>query len=181
MMSNSLYTLTNEFNEKVRELENYFGEDSGLDPEIFQDTMDSLTLPLEQKVENIVKYMRSLEALAEAKKSEAKRLSESAASDIKKAEWFKNYMADNLKKANIDKLQAGVFALNFKKGSEVVELDETKIPKTLEKPDGTLIHIKKIEFVEKVMTKPDLKKLIKDGLEIPGVSLVRKEDTLTIN
>jgi Siphovirus Gp157 len=175
MMSNSLYTLTNEFNEKVRELENYFSDDSGLDPEIFQDTMDSLTLPLEQKVENIVKYMRSLEALAEAKKAEAKRLSESAASDLKKAEWFKNYMADNLQKANITKLQAGVFALSFRKGSEVVEIDESKLPPEYWVPQPP-----------KPMSKTELKKKLKDGLEgigtweIPGVSIVRKPDSLVV-
>ena len=102
-MSHSLYTLTNEFSGIVAELEEY-----DLDPEVFQSTLDSLTLPIEQKVENIIKYMKSLESLAEAKKAEAKRLSESAASDLKKAEWFKAYMADNLTKAgikNLDKVE----------------------------------------------------------------------------
>jgi Siphovirus Gp157 len=175
MMSNSLYTLTNEFNEKVRELENYFSDDSGLDPEVFQDTMDSLTLPLEQKVENIVKYMKSLEALAEAKKAEAKRLSESAASDLKKAEWFKNYMADNLQKANITKLQAGVFALSFRKGSEVVEIDESRIPAYEDAP-----HLYEVE--PKLHGKTTFKKLLKENpkIEIPGVSIVRNPDSLVV-
>jgi Siphovirus Gp157 len=173
MMSNSLYTLTNEFNEKVRELENYFSDDSGLDPEVFQDTMDSLTLPLEQKVENIVKYMRSLEALAEAKKAEAKRLSESASSDLKKAEWFKNYMADNLQKANISKLQAGVFALSFRKGSEVVEVDESKIPAYESAP---WLYVKQ---APKLIGKTELKKMLKDA-PLPGVSIVRKPDSLVV-
>jgi hypothetical protein len=103
-MSNSLYNLTNDFASVVNHL-----EEMELDSEVLQDTLDSLQAPIEEKVENIVKYMKSLEALADAKKLEAKRLSDSASSDLKKVEWFKNYMADNLKKANITKLQAGIF------------------------------------------------------------------------
>jgi hypothetical protein len=171
-MSN-LYVLTNEFNEIVKDLEQY-----DLDPEVFQSTLDSLSAPIEEKVENIVKYMKSLEALAEAKKSEAKRLSESAASDLKKVEFFKNYMADNLKKANITKLQAGVFSLNFKKGSEIVKIDESKIPKWEEAYGDDLYEV--IPTSYKLKGKPELKKLIKEGLEIPGVSLVRNPDSLVV-
>jgi hypothetical protein len=165
-MSN-LYVLTNEFNEIVKELEQY-----DLDPEVFQSTLDSLSAPIEDKVENIVKYMKSLEALAEAKKAEAKRLSESAASDLKKAEFFKNYMADNLKKANITKLQAGVFSLGWRKGTEVVQIDESKLPQQYFVPQPP-----------KPMSKTDLKKLIKEEYPltgIPGVSLVKNPDSLVV-
>jgi hypothetical protein len=169
-MSN-LYVLTNEFNEIVKDLEQY-----DLDPEVFQSTLDSLSAPIEEKVENIVKYMKSLEALAEAKKAEAKRLSESAASDLNKAEFFKNYMADNLKKANITKLQAGVFSLGWRKGTEVVQIDESKIPSFEEHP---AIYVTQ---EPKLLGKTDLKKMIKsyDGQEIPGVSLVRNPDSLVV-
>jgi hypothetical protein len=132
--------------------------------------------PIEEKVENIVKYMKSLEALVDAKKLEAKRLSESASADLKKVEWFKNYMADNLKKAGITKLQAGVFSLGWRKGSEVVQVDESKLPTFEEYP---AIYV---EQEPKLLGKTDLKKMLKSygGQEIPGVSIVRNEDTLTI-
>jgi hypothetical protein len=172
-MSNSLYNLTNEFAEKVAELENYFNEYE-VDPEIFKDTMDSIQAPIEEKVENIVKYMKSLEALADAKKLEAKRLSDSASSDLKKVEWFKNYMADNLKKANITKLQAGIFSLGWRKGTEVVQIDETKTPTADEAPHLYLYQ------EPKLIGKTDLKKLIKEGKEIPGVSIVRNPDSLVV-
>jgi chromosome segregation ATPase len=168
-MSNSLYQLTNDFMEIVSQL-----EEMELEPETMQDTLDSLQAPIEEKVENIVKYMRSLESLAEAKKAEAKRLSESAASDLKKAEWFKNYMADNLQKANIKELQAGVFNLKFKKGSEVVEVDETKIPNQYERPDLWVTQ------PPKLLGKPEIKKMLKADDPIPGVTIVRNPDSLTI-
>lgn len=173
-MSNSLYQLTNEFAEQVAELEAFSEEMGGLDPEVFRNTLDSLTLPIETKVENIVKYTKSLEALAEAKKTEAKRLSESAASDLKKAEFFKNYMADNLQKAGIQKLQAGVFSLGWRKGSEVVQVDESKIP-----PYEFFSHLYTVQKPQ-FLGKTELKKLIKEGQEIPGVEIVRNPDTLTI-
>jgi hypothetical protein len=169
MMSNSLYQITNEFLEIVGQL-----EEMELDQETFQDTLDSLQVPIEQKVENIVKYMKSLEALAEAKKVEAKRLSESAASDLKKVEFFKNYMADNLKKAGINKLQAGVFSLGWRKGSEVVQVDESKIP-----PYEFYSHLYTVQKPQ-FLGKTELKKLIKEGQEIPGVSLVRNPDSLVV-
>jgi hypothetical protein len=167
-MSN-LYQLTNDFMEIVNQL-----EEMELDSEVLQDTLDSLQAPIEEKVENSVKYMKSLEALADAKKLEAKRLSDSASSDLKKVEWFKNYMADNLKKANITKLQAGIFSLSWRKGTEVVQIDETKTPTADEAPHLYLYQ------EPKFIGKADLKKLIKEGKEIPGVSLVRNEDSLTI-
>jgi hypothetical protein len=169
-MSNSLYQLTNDFMEIVSQL-----EEMELEPETMQDTLDSLQTPIEEKVENIVKYMRSLEVLAEAKKAEAKRLSESATSDLKKAEWFKNYMADNLQKAGIQKLQAGVFSLGWRKGSEVIQIDETRIPSYEDAP-----HLYEVE--PKLYGKATFKKLLKENpeIEIPGVSLVRNPDTLTI-
>jgi hypothetical protein len=164
MKTNSLYTLTNEFMEIVNQLEEY-----ELDHETFNSTLDSLQAPIEEKVENIVKYMKSLEALADAKKLEAKRLSESASADLKKAEYFKNYMTDNLKKAGINKLQAGVFTLGWRKGSEVVKVDETKLPSTcwIAQPD-------------KPMNKTELKTLVKEMGEIPGVTLVRNPDSLVV-
>ena len=165
----SLYNLTNDFAAVVNHL-----EEMELDSEVLQDTLDSLQAPIEEKVENIVKYMKSLEALADAKKLEAKRLSDSASSDLKKVEWFKNYMADNLKKANITKLQAGIFSLGWRKGTEVVQIDETKIP-AFEEAQHLYV------FQEpKFIGKTDLKKLIKEGKEIPGVSIVRNPDSLVV-
>lgn len=165
----NLYELTSDFASTVNHL-----EEMDLDPQLFQDTMDALQAPIEEKVENIVKYMKSLEALADAKKLEAKRLSDSASADLKKAEWFKNYMADNLNKAGIKKLQAGLFALSFRKGSEVVEVDENKVPNQYTRPDLWVAQ------EPKLLGKAELKKMLKSDDPIPGITLVRKPDSLVV-
>lgn len=160
----SLYELTNKF----MEFKNWLDEND-LDEQTAADTLETLQMPLEEKIENIVKYMKTLEALADAKKLEAKRLSESASSDLKKVEWFKNYMADNLKKAGITKLQAGVFALKFQKGREVVQVDEEKLPMEY--------HVQK--YVP--LGKKELAYFIKEeGQTIPGVTIVRNPDSLVV-
>lgn len=165
-MSNSLYALARDFKDKVIQL-----EEMELDQETINDTLDSLTFSIEEKVENIVKYMRSLETLAEAKKAEAKRLNESAASDLKKAEFFKNYITNNLQAVGIKDLQAGVFKINFQKGREVVEIDESKLPESFWVVQDPVI---------KPMDKNSLKRFLKEGREIPGVTIVRNPDTLQI-
>jgi hypothetical protein len=169
----SLYNLTNQFLDILDQISWHYDENE-IDQQVINDTMEAMQAPIEEKVENIVKYMKSLEALADAKKLEAKRLSDSASSDLKKVEWFKNYMADNLKKANITKLQAGVFSLGFRKGTEVVQIDETKTPTADEAPH--LYVFQEPKFIGKT----DLKKLIKEGKEIPGVSIVRNPDSLVV-
>jgi hypothetical protein len=83
-------------------------------------------------------------------------------------------MADNLKKVGIKDIQAGVFKVGFKKGSEVVKIDETKTPTADQAPHLYLYQ------EPKFIGKADLKKLIKEGKEIPGVSLVRNEDSLVV-
>ena len=163
----NLYELTNEFKEMVSQL-----EEMELDHDVIQDTLDSMQAPIEEKVENIVKYMKSLEALADAKKLEAKRLSDSASADLKKAEFFKNYMADNLNKAGIKKLQAGVFSLKFQAGREVIQIDDTF--------DINSIKNQSFIRIKKELDKTEAKKSLKLGYEIPGVSLVRNPDSLVV-
>jgi hypothetical protein len=86
-------------------------------------------------------------------------------------------MADNLQKAGISKLQAGVFALSFRKGSEVVQIvNEEEIPWTV-KVNGIEHEIVKHE---PKYNKTEIKKLLKLVDGIPGITLVRNPDTLTI-
>jgi hypothetical protein len=174
-MSNSLYNLTNDFMEIVSQVEEY-----DLDSEVLASVIDGLQAPIEEKVENIVKYMKSLEALADAKKLEAKRLSDSASSDLKKVEWFKNYMADNLKKANITKLQAGIFSLGWRKGTEVVKVNEEEVPTSVQ-TIAKHFNLREPQ-PDKVISKTELKKILKENpeIKIPGVSIVRNPDSLVV-
>jgi hypothetical protein len=161
----NLYTLAIEFLEAANQLENM-----DLENDVVADTLEALQMPLEVKAENTIKYIKNLEAMAQARKDEAKRLTEQAAKDLKKAERLTNYLDDALKMLNQKQLTAGIFQLSFKKGSEVVQVDETQLPK----------EFWKVETVEKPFDKPTLKKYLKEGLEIPGVKVVRNPEKLVI-
>lgn len=161
----SLYTLTQDFLTVAAQL-----DEMDLDNETIQDTLDSLKQPIEQKAENIVKYVKHLEAMGAARKEEAKRLNEQAAKDLKKSEKLMEYLDQTLEKLNINNLTAGAFQLQYKKGSEVVEIDEVLLPK----------EFWIVEEVKKPMGKPELNKLIKSGRFIPGANIVRNKDKLVI-
>ena len=167
-MNKSLYELTMQMEDALNSIFEWYGEEEEVDQDLIKDTMESLQAPIEEKAENIIKYIKNIEALADAKKLEAKRLSDAASADLKRAEKLKTYLADNLQRVGIKKLQAGVFALSFRKGSEVVEVDEDRLPENY-------YRTQVVPF-----SKTDLKKLIKDGETIPGVKITRKEDSLVI-
>jgi hypothetical protein len=161
----SLYNLTAEFMQIAEQL-----EEMDLDQETFTDTLESLQIPIENKAENIIKFAKNLEAMAEARKAEAKRLTEQAAKDLKKAERLIAYLDHSLQMLNQKQLTAGIFELKYKTGSEIVQVDETQLPK----------EFWKVETVEKPFDKPTLKKYLKEGLEIPGVKVIRNADKLVI-
>lgn len=160
----NLYDLTTEFLELAQQL-----EEMELDEQLIKDTLEGASLSLEEKAENIIKFSKNLQAMAEARENEAKRLNELAKKDLKKSQGLLNYLDQHLKMLNKSKLTAGIFEVKYRKGSEVIEVDETKLPKHYYVPQPP-----------KPMGKTELKKLVKEGQTIDGVTLVRKPDTLVV-
>lgn len=154
-------------------------QEMDFDPETLKEVLESIECTIEEKADNITKLMKELEASAEAKKAEAKRLSEASAADLKKVDDLKEYLRFNLAQAGINKLDTGLFKISFRKGSEVVMIDEESLPDRIG-VDGHWVDLKKEETIIKVMSKPELKKVLRVYGEIPGVSLVRNPDTLQI-
>ena len=165
----SLYDLSKQFTKALEDIDYLIEEGFDVSDDAYADTIEALQMPIEQKVENTIKYIKSIEALAEARKLEAKRLKEIADAELKKADRLKNYISDGLKTAGITNIQAGIFKVSFKKGSEVTVIDEAKLPEWAFVPQEP-----------KPMSKTDLKAMIKNGAEIPGVSLVRNPDSMVV-
>lgn len=169
-MSETLYKMTNEFMEIKAQLE----EMEGLDPQTIEDTLEAYKGDLVNKAENVAKYIRTLEAQAEMKKAEAKRLTDAAKVDSNKAENLLKYLDVMMTKAELTELTAGIFSIKYKKGSEVVKVDESKLPSWKERKD--LYDVKPIFK----LTKPQLKEKLKKGEVIPGVSIERNPDKLVM-
>jgi Siphovirus Gp157 len=163
----SLYELTQEFLEIRAQL-----EDLDIDEETFQDTLDSYSGDIQDKADNVMKYIKELEARAKARKEEAKRLNGLASSDLKKAENLKKYLTGNLIAAGFKRgnpLETTTFKFSFRKGTETVEVNEERLPEEYFVPQPP-----------KPMGKTDLKNLVKEGKEIPGVSIIQNPDSLQV-
>lgn len=165
----SLYMLAEEFLLALQQL-----EEMDIDSDIMVDTIESLSLPIEEKIENIIKFSKNLESLATARKAEAKRLNELATADQKKADKLIGYIDETLQRLGKKKMNAGIFELKYRKGSEIVDVDLSRIPNQYERPDFYTTETKL------TIGKPKLKEMLKAGEEIPGVSLVRNKDSLVI-
>lgn len=163
-MAQSLYHYTNDFLEVKAAL-----EAAGVDEEVFHDTLEAYEDNIAAKMENVIKYHDELVAIAAAQHAESKRFDKAAKANQAKADKLKEYVDQTMKAIGATEIQAGAYKLNYRKGSEVVEVDETKLPSAywVKQPD-------------KPMGKPELKKLLKEGKEIEGVCLKRNPDTLQI-
>lgn len=162
----SLYTLTTEFLQVANQL-----EEMELDQTLIEDTLEALELPIEEKAENIIKYAKNIQAIAEARKKESKRLAELSAADTKRADRLLGYLDDSLRMQGKKKLMAGIFQVSYRKGVEVVKVDTERLPKEYwNTPEPVAVPI----------GKPELKKLLKEGKTIEGVSLVRNPDSLVV-
>ena len=68
-----------------------------LDPEVMQDTLDSIEGAIENKAENIAKLIRNLESDVSAYKEEEDRLKTKRQATENKVKWLKTYLEDNMK------------------------------------------------------------------------------------
>jgi hypothetical protein len=166
----TLYHMTQEF----LEIKNQLEEMEGLDPQTIQDTLETYKGDLVDKAENVAKYIRSLESHAEMKKQEAKRLNESAKTDLNRVESLTTYLDTMMQAADLKEMTAGIFTLKYRKGSEVIQINADKLPTWKERKD-----LYDVTPVFKY-SKTDLKRMIKDGEEIPGVEIIRNPDKLVL-
>lgn len=109
--------------------------------DVVADYLNSLTeVDLAQKVENIIKYIKNLEADAEMYKAEKQRLDKLEKSSKKKAEGLHDYLATMLASLGYDhknkrKIQTSIATVGFKKNPpqlKIVNID--KVPTDWDKP-----------------------------------------------
>lgn len=135
-----------------------------LDPEVMQDTLDSIEGAIENKAENIAKLIRNLESDVKAYKEEEERLKTKRQATENKVKWLKTYLEDNMKLTGKTKFKSGMFNFSIQKNPASVNiLDERIIPKEFLIP-----QLPKID-------KTALKDVLKTGVEVPGAELKQTE------
>lgn len=116
---------------------------------------------LEDKLENIAKLIRNLEAEAKAYEDEEKRLKAQKQAAKNRIESLKRYVKGSLETIGKDKVEAGIFKWSLQNGPGRVEItDEAKIPEEY--------------FVTEVKPlKSEIKKAIEEGVITEGAEIVR--------
>ena len=152
----SLYDLTQDFLQ-VQVLIDEGGE--GL-----QDTLESIDLAIEDKLENIGKVIRNLEGEVEMLKNEETRLADKRKSIELNKQRLKSYVEDQLTITGKDKVKTGIFTFAMQNNPKSVKvLDENLLPRRL--------FIEQEPKLDKKALKDELKRIGKDSM--PGVELVQ--------
>ena len=161
----NLYELNQNFNNLIEVLENT--EDENI-KELIKNSMDQLTLETNEKIENIIKYIKNLEATATALETEVKRLNDRKVKTLKKVDNLKNYLKDFTNTLDSKKYNTGIFNISIRKNAASVIVDNEFLV-----PD----EFCKTEVIRKV-DKAALKEKLKAGEVIEGVKLQQTESII---
>jgi hypothetical protein len=154
--------------ETVRDLLEQIDPESGELPEGFEQARGIVAT----KSQAVAAFILSNEAEADFVESHAKELLNRVKAARRRSEWLKQYLSSHMAACGITEIKSddGTFKASLSIGrDESIEIfDEAQLPadymaeKTTITPDKTLI-----------------KKAIKDGFEVPGAKLIKK-DRLTL-
>lgn len=135
--------------------------------EQLKDTLDSMNELIQEKAENIIKLIKSIEGEAEIIKAEKDKLAQKQKARENKATWLKQYLSDSLRVAQIDKVKTNLFSIWMQEPPMSVEVvDESKIPYKFKTPQPDKI------------SKADIKKAIDSGEVVEGAKLIKGEKTV---
>lgn len=137
--------------------EHLIDEETGEINEEVMEQLDQLQMDREKKLENIGCLIKDVKAEAEAIDAEIKALKSRRDSKMRKLESLMNYASYAL---NGEKLETARVAFSFRKSESVDIIDEDVIP-------DSLCQYK----TERKPMKSDIKKLLKNGAEVPGCVL----------
>lgn len=129
------------------------------DPQLFSDTMDSITDAIEDKAVGYAKVDKELAKDEKALKDEASRLSARAKSISNNRKILKQNLQEAMETTGKTKIKTNEFTIYIQNNPVSVKLvDESKIPAYLTKTDI-------------VPDKTRIKQLLKEGKDVPGAEL----------
>ena len=139
------------------------------DEQTINDTLESIQMDFDAKVENIACMYKGLAVEADAIEAEAKTLLERAARARKTCEWLKDYMSWNLQSVGQQKLETPRVRLTFRKSESVSITDEQTLFNSLTAShlDSLVTKVETVKFDKK-----GIKQALKDGVELDGATIV---------
>ncbi len=127
------------------------------------DTLDGIEGQLQDKAVNVAKFIQNLDATAKAIKEAEQKMAKRRKAIENRAQWFKDYLKNNMQAAGITKIESPWFNLAIQKNPEAVEITNEELL-----PDDF-----KTEVVTTKIDKAAIKQVIKDGVSVPGAVLIQ--------
>ena len=150
----TLYTLTGDLLAIQRMIEDGAEE--------LEDTLESIELAVADKLEGYAMVIKNIESDIAGIKAEEKRLANRRKAMENSVERMKAAVQDSLLTVEGNRLKTDKFTFSFRKSTAVQIEDETLIPPQFIKTETKVV-------------KTDLAKVLKEGAQIPGASLVENQ------
>lgn len=132
-------------------------EDGDIDEQTFSDSLESLMI--DDKVENICKVIRNLEAQAAAFKEEAERLTKKKQTAENGVKRLKESLVNFMETTKGKKITAGLFTVTLGSSKSVEVLNEGELPECYLLPQPPKVD------------KTGIGAALKAGQEVPGAQL----------
>jgi dsRNA-specific ribonuclease len=155
-----LYELTNDYLALMQAIDN-----DELPEEAIADTLEAITASIEEKADSIACLLKNLDAECKAIKAEEERLAERRKAKEKSHERIKQYLSETLQRAGLDKIETARNRITFRKSETVEIVDEVFVKWAQMHRDDLLT------YAEPKANKTEIKKALKDGIEIEGAEL----------
>ena len=129
-----------------------------------EDTLESINLAIEDKLENVAKVIKNLEGEAKAFKEEEQRLADRRRSLENNIKYLKQYAENSMLVTGDKKIKAGLFTFAMQKNPPSVSVfNDLIVPKKYFVP------------VDPKLDKNKIKEDLKNGESIPGVEMKQGE------
>jgi len=155
----SLYELSSTY---LKALDDLTDPELDLPLEVVNDTLEALGDEMETKAINVTKFMRNMEATANAIKEAETQMAKRRKALENRIKWMKDYLKGSMEHTGITKIECPYFKLSIQKNPASVSItNEESIPG---------------QFKEQVISwkidKTAIKNAIKSGETIPGANLI---------
>lgn len=161
----SLRIMTGQYQELMA-----LASDPELPPEALADTLEGLEGEIKIKAENIVHVLLNSDTDITALDVEIKRLQARKKAIENGKSRLKDYLRFNMEATGISKIACPLFSISLGKGRDIVSIDDEE-----QLPAGCV--------KTKVTSAPDKATILaylKEGIHIPGASLIKSQSSLRI-
>jgi len=159
MKNLSLYQLSSTY---LEALDNLTDPEMDLPIEAVTDTLEGLSGEMEEKAINVAKFMRNIEATANAIKEAETAMAKRRKALENRASWMKDYLKGSMEHTGITKIECPYFKLSIQKNPAAVNIiNEDTIPDKF-----------KEQVISWKVDKTAIKKAIQSGKTIPGAKLL---------